>query len=250
MPVRAVLSIIFLFAAAPAQACQCGGWPTVAEAAKAATRVFEGEVVAKSPVLASSRGYWFVVERWTFAVDRSWKGSESRVVVTEGYSNCSKVYALGQKAIVYAYPHEARPEELEAHKCGEPRGESAQQLKALGTPRRVFAQIPRHESAAGRSFRHFKVYALMALAVSHNAILATWESPGSSTGLLIISAGVLLSLQVLALFIVRRQRVKIALLLLFTVFVLVSGSFFVASRQLGGYFGHLIENECPACPVG
>lgn len=246
------LAIILLLPPAHVHACQCGGWPTAPEARHAAAAVFEGVVVQKSPVLASYEGYWFVVERWTFTVDRSWKGSDTRVVVTQGYSNCSKIYSLGQKALVYAYRHESRRGELETHKCGEPRGDWAEQVKALGPPLHGFASPePQPEPRVRRSVRHLQVYALTALSVAHNAVVAARERPSSPTGIAVIASGLLVFIQLLALVTIHRHRAKIASVLVVTILVVLSSSFFIASRQLkGGYFSHLIEYECPACPGG
>src|SRR5262249_40619938 len=155
----------------------------------------------------------------TFAVDRSWKGAGAEIVITEGYSNCSKIFSLGQQALVYAYNHESRPGELDSDKCGEPRGGLEEQLNALGKPSHVYASTPRPDGPIRRLGRHAYVYALTVLSDAHNAAAAARENPGSPMSVALISVTTLMLVQMLALAILPRLRPIIAAALVATLLV-------------------------------
>lgn len=242
-------------------ACSCGDFPTPLEAQERASAVFEGVVVNKAPFLAvapAERGYggaWTVVERWTFQVERSWKGGSRIVEITQGYSNCSEIYGLGQRALVYAYPHEFRSGELETHKCASPvRLSFAEQASLLGPPSAIFgAAVSPTESSTARLLRHSEVYFLAALAAARNVFLgedALYSYP-NGPGVAIIVATVVFGSLLVASFLWRRRRMTAAALALISVALWIGSVVWVSHNFLvaNSFFGHLIEYNCVGCPT-
>jgi len=247
---RAVfIACLVVICTRPVFACSCGRWPSVTEGRQRAQAVFEGTVIQKEPILASAYGSWFVVERWTFAVERSWKGEATRITVTEGYSNCSLRFALGERALVFAYRHEERAGELGASMCQTPRGTPEEWVGILGQPQSVSPRQHVFESRLGRALRHGRVYGLISLSLARNAIVErrAWGGWFGVFALLLSSLGVIAGLVATA--ILRRPAAFMALAIgcgmLLTSVYLVGRSY-----TRGGYFGHLVEYECRTCPGG
>jgi hypothetical protein len=233
-------------------ACSCGGWPTPQEARHRATAVFLGVVVDKTPVLTKSEGTWFVVERWTFAVEQSWKGALPTITVAQGNSNCSGIYAFGQRALVYAYPHEFLKSDLETHHCGTPRGSQESQLTSLGRPTTATALTSLDpESAIARVVRHLKVYSLIAIAVSLNVVSMDERSSWLVGGAAIVGFAIAAVTILLSSIFFRRHRRPLLVGFAFVVVGLAGVIFWSGQRYLGNpYFQHLVERTCPACPGG
>lgn len=100
-------------------ACSCGSFAGPKEAMADATAVFQGTVVKRVPLLMRYEDFYVPIERYTFAVERIWKGTRDKeIVVYEGAGNCSNFFSTGVSYLVYAIPHGILKNQLYSHKCG------------------------------------------------------------------------------------------------------------------------------------
>jgi hypothetical protein len=232
-------------------ACSCGEIPIAGELLGRVPVVFEGVVIQKSPRLARTEFGWFVFEEWTFRVQDAWKGVTTPTVsVREGYANCTNIYHLGERAIVFAFPHEASPVLLETSKCASPRGTLDEQRAQLGPPGNSFPRFEfEGESVGRRVARHAEVYLLAGVACTHNVLSFPFVPRHSA---LAYAAAVILGLALLSAALLvapLRRRKTIAkflgiVLLLLIVTVFGAGWRFI---DTSGYFAHLVERECTGC---
>ena len=170
---RQILAVLFLIACLPARelcACQCGTVPSAKELLERSPVAFQGVVVNKTPRLVRVEHGWFIVEEWTFAIQKAWKGVRAaKVTVRQGYSNCTNIYNLGEQAVVFAVPGEADSSTLETSKCRTARGTVEEQIAELGPPVESFSPNPfGGESTIHLVARHTTVYLLVGIAAAHN----------------------------------------------------------------------------------
>jgi len=247
----ACISLLVVLGSPESLACSCGEIPTAEVLLPRAPVAFEGVVIQKSPRLARTEFGWFVVEEWTFRVQNAWKGVTTPTVsVREGYANCTNIYHLGERAIVFAFPHEASPALLETSKCASPRGTLDEQRTQLGPPAESFPKFEfEGESPARRVARHAEVYLLAGVACTHNVMsfpLVPRHSALAYASAIILCVAVV-SAALLAVPLRRRATIAKFLgivLLLLVVTVLGAGWRFI---DTSGYFAHLVERECTGC---
>lgn len=97
---------------APASACTCGPMPSVSEGFAAASLVFQGTVVGiDHEWLPRQEGVapWYEEVRYTFRVDRAWKGAHlvgdsGEVVLEDGSGMCGVGSPVAVPTVLFAYP--------------------------------------------------------------------------------------------------------------------------------------------------
>jgi hypothetical protein len=126
----------------------------IAQAQRDADAIFRGHVIhvdtlerdtsalESAPTQAPRRFIRATVIRYTFAVERSWKGPREQQLVITNYdveTSCGRAYKSGVNYLVYAdkYRQGKRPQTLSTYSCSRVRSgsDAEKDLKILGTGR-------------------------------------------------------------------------------------------------------------------
>ena len=83
--------------------------------------VFDGTVVSSQPFLDRSHEDWYVLEEWTFEIQRAWTPAIAPLVTVRAYPhNCGEWFHVGERAIVVGVARDTTGT-LGAFKCAYPR---------------------------------------------------------------------------------------------------------------------------------
>lgn len=116
---RFVFGLLLLCVASTALSCSCGVRPTVADVLSRHV-VFDGTVISSRPFIDRSHEDWYVLEEWTFQVQRAWTPVAPLVTVRAYPDNCGVWFHVGERKIVVAVARNTKGV-LGAFKCAYPR---------------------------------------------------------------------------------------------------------------------------------
>ena len=158
---RALIFAVALLplAAARAEACTCGGYPSPAEARASADAVFVGTVVRAEPDTAEKAEP--AVQTVAARVDEAFKGARVGAEMTflQPSHNCAPKFDAGRRYLFYA-SYDAKAKAWEVHGCnrGPDLGGAADDLLYLralplsAARNRVSGMLHRYEDGPGKGF--------------------------------------------------------------------------------------------------